>query len=245
MIVNAVSHRISRVVSGVFALTLLGAQCARADIAPDPVTYVVMPSLFWAFIIFIVAVFARFLLLLVRSAVRSAKRQTNDEQPAADPAGDKWYFSGKLEKRAAILALIIGVPVFYYWGYEQAWEKRRIRIACSSSRVKSNLGAIRSTEVAYCAEWSVWVGNQPLTPVADRRGNKELVEWNTATRFSILGFAPEGKICCSYTLEGPDYPTQSQGFTARAECDFDKDGNVSVWTITNTSTDIVRSGAPF
>ena len=245
MTVNAVWHRIFRVVLGVFLIMHLGAQHAWADIAPNPVEYMVIPSIFWVFIIFIIAVFARFLLLLVRSAARAAKNQSGDVRPDADSSGEKWYLTGKLERRAALLALLIAVPYFYHFGHEQAVESRRLSIACRSSRAKSNLGAIRSTEVAYFAEWSMWVGNQSLTPVADRRGNKEVIEWNNATRFSILGFAPEGGVCCSYSLEGPDYPSESQGFTARAECDTDKDGNVSVYTITSTSTEIVHSGAPF
>ena len=115
----------------------------------------------------------------------------------------------------------------------------------TQSEVKSNLGAIRSTQVAYVAEWNKYVGNQPPTPVADRSGRKDKVAWDNTTRFSILGFAPEGRVYCSYTLEGPDYPTEAQGFTARAECDYDGDGDVSVWTVTNTNTEIVHSGGLF
>ena len=122
------------------------------------------------------------------------------------------------------------------------------RYEASSMRgksVKANLGAIRGAQVAYFAEWAVWVGNQPPTPVADRRGNKELVPWDNATRFSLLGFAPEGKVWCSYSLEGPDRPTEAEGFTARAECDADTDGNISVYWITNQDTEIRHSGATF
>lgn len=123
-------------------------------------------------------------------------------------------------------------------GYRRSRAERRAR-----SAVRSYLGAIRSTEVAYFAEWNVWVGNQPLTPVADRQGNNELVAWDSGTRFSILGFAPEGKVICSYSLEGSDWSTK--GFTARAECDTDGDGQVAIYTVTNADSEVRKSGAPF
>jgi hypothetical protein len=107
---------------------------------------------------------------------------------------------------------------------------------------KSNLGAIRSTEIAYFAEWNIYVGNQPLTPVSDRRCNDSKVPWNNNTRFSILGFAPEGDVQCSYSLEGSDYPTQREGVTISAECDLDGDGHVSVWRLHTSSIDFMRSG---
>ena len=78
------------------------------------------------------------------------------------------------------------------------------RLKAKASEAKSNLGAIRSTEVAYYAEWSMWVGNQTYTPVGGRTGNGNKVAWavDTLTRFSILGFAPEGKVFFDYNLEG-------------------------------------------
>ena len=103
------------------------------------------------------------------------------------------------------------------------------------SEAASNLGAIRSTEVAYFAEWNCYIGGQPLTPVAVRRRNRDNVPWLADTRFSMLGFAPEGSVRCSYSLEGPLWPTAAQGFTARAECDLDNDGRVAVYAVTQAS----------
>ena len=119
------------------------------------------------------------------------------------------------------------------------------RLKAKASEAKSNLGAIRSTQVAYFAEWNIWVGNQPYTPVPDRSGVSEKVPWVPQTRFSVLGFAPEGDVFCSYALEGSDFPTAEEGFTARAQCDLDGDGKVSIYTITEKSTEITHSGAPF
>ena len=36
----------------------------------------------------------------------------------------------------------------------------QFRLKAKTSEAKSNLGAIRSTEVAYFAEWDTYVGNQ-------------------------------------------------------------------------------------
>ena len=119
------------------------------------------------------------------------------------------------------------------------------RLKAKTSEAKSNLGAIRSTEVAYYAEWSEWVGNQPYTPSGDRNNNGAKVSWVTTTRFSIIGFAPEGNVFFDYNMEGTDYPKSSLGFTANAQGDLDEDTQESYWKITNNKTEIIHSGAPF
>lgn len=113
-----------------------------------------------------------------------------------------------------------------------------------TSEQKSNLGAIRSTIVAYCAEWgSLPIGNLPPAPLADRRGHPEGVPWNSETGFSILGFAPEGKVYCSYAIEGTDLCRA--GFTIRMECDTDGDGRLEVYTVDNGTTEIRGPGPNF
>jgi hypothetical protein len=146
----------------------------------------------------------------------------------------------KIFEIAFLVIVLMGLFIFVIYP-NFIWRPAKSKV----SEPKSNLGAIRATQVAYFAEWKKWVGNQSPTPVADRRGNKQKVRWDTTTRFSIIGFAPEGGVNCSYALQGPDYPTAAEGFTARAECDFDGDGQMSIWTITNNKTEIIHSGAPF
>ena len=119
------------------------------------------------------------------------------------------------------------------------------RLKAKASEAKSNLGAIRSTEIAYFAEWNVWVGNQGYTPVANRSGDANKVPWDGSTRFSILGFAPEGNVFFSYNLEGAAFPAAAVGFTGQASGDLDGDGNLSLWWITSNDTEIRHSGAPF
>jgi type IV pilus assembly protein PilA len=116
------------------------------------------------------------------------------------------------------------------------------RLKAKASEAKSNLGAIRTTEVAYYAEWSMWVGNQAYTPVGDRRGNGNKAAWLTdVSRFSILGFAPEGKVFFDYNLEGTDWPTG--GFTSSAQGDLDGNMALSTYTISSDTSEIFHLGA--
>ena len=119
------------------------------------------------------------------------------------------------------------------------------RLKAKTSEAKSNLGAIRSTEVAYFAEWSFWVSNQDFVPVdfGARAGNAAKADWNNSTRFSILGFAPEGKVFFSYNMEGSDWPIS--GFTAQAMGDLDGDNGRSFFVISSSGTEITHTGAPF
>ncbi len=121
------------------------------------------------------------------------------------------------------------------------------RLKAKTSEAKSNLGAIRSTEVAHYAEWDVYVGNQGYTPTGNRTGNGSKIAWvPIITRFSILGFAPEGRVFFDYNLEpAVDYPTQAQGFTSRAQGDLDADSTLSYFIISDSTTDIQHTGAPF
>jgi type IV pilus assembly protein PilA len=119
------------------------------------------------------------------------------------------------------------------------------RLKAKASEAKSNLGAVRSTEVAYFAENNVYVGNQGYTPV--HAGDKTLKEpWVGTTRFSILGFAPEGNVFYEYRLDpATDWPSQTAGFTATAQGDLDGDGAWSYFMVNNNSTEVAHSGAPF
>jgi type IV pilus assembly protein PilA len=119
------------------------------------------------------------------------------------------------------------------------------RLKAKTSEAKSNLGALRTTEVAYFAEWNWYVGNQAPVPVADRTGNAMKVIWGNAPmyRFSILGFAPEGNVFFSYSLDGGNLDTG--GFTAHAIGDLDADGQTSDFWVTNYLTEIQKTGAPF
>ncbi len=115
----------------------------------------------------------------------------------------------------------------------------RMRERAKSSEAKANLGAIRVTEHAYYAEFNRYVGNQAMTP--DRTADPKVrVSWDPATRFSILGFAPDGNVYFSYALTGPDYPTA--GYTSEAHGDLDGDGDWSVWSLSTGHDELIRTG---
>jgi type IV pilus assembly protein PilA len=122
------------------------------------------------------------------------------------------------------------------------------RLKAKTSEAKSNLGAIRSTEVAYYAEWSTWVGAQAFVPILNRSSNDFKEPWTnggSVSRFSILGFAPEGNVFFSYDMEGTSWPVGSDGFTSNAQGDLDTDGTVANYKITSNDTEIRKSGGTF
>jgi len=118
------------------------------------------------------------------------------------------------------------------------------RLKAKTSEAKSNLGAIRSTEVAYFAEWNFFVGSQTSTPVHTGTFAGTKVTWIGSTSFSILGFAPEGKVFYSYALDGT---TQfvTTGLTMEAYGDLDVDSQLSRFYVTDSSNEILKDGAAF
>jgi type IV pilus assembly protein PilA len=122
------------------------------------------------------------------------------------------------------------------------------RLKAKTSEAKSNLGAIRSTEVAYFAEWGDYIVGQTYTPghtgaAPFNQGDK--VRWDPTTRFSILGFAPEGMVFYDYQLEDTAVEINDTTFTARAHGDLDNDSQWSEFFINEQSTEILKTGAPF
>jgi type IV pilus assembly protein PilA len=119
----------------------------------------------------------------------------------------------------------------------------QFRLKAKTSEAKSNLGAIRSTEVAYFAEWNFWVGNQAETPRAQANLDGAKAAWDTTTRFTIIGFAPEGAVFYSYSLDGNDFDTTA--FTAHALGDLDDDGTVADFYVGTNNNEIAKTGGEF
>lgn len=116
----------------------------------------------------------------------------------------------------------------------------RFRQRAKVAEAKANLGAIRVTEHAYYAEHDHYVGNQAYTP--DRTGNPPgRFVWADDTRFTILGFAPDGRVYFSYALAGVDAPTDD--FTALARSDLDGDGVWSVWHLVGGDKEMYHEGS--
>lgn len=115
----------------------------------------------------------------------------------------------------------------------------RMRERAKVAEAKSNLGAIRVTEHAFFGEYSRYVGNQPPTP--DRSADPPArFPWTPGTRFSILGFAADGRVYFSYSLGGADFPIDA--FLAEAHGDLDGDGDWSIWSITVGDKELRHQG---
>jgi type IV pilus assembly protein PilA len=119
----------------------------------------------------------------------------------------------------------------------------QFRLKAKTSEAKSNLGAIRSTEVAYFAEWNWYIGNQGVTPghAGNLAGSK--VPWANGTRFSIIGFAPEGAVYYDYELVGSAFAagTVADGLTMNAVGDLDADTVLSTFYLNTTTNEIKRN----
>jgi type IV pilus assembly protein PilA len=115
----------------------------------------------------------------------------------------------------------------------------RMRDRAKIAEAKANLGAIRVCETSHFGEYNRYVGNQPQTPdrTADPGGR---FPWVGGTRFSILGFAPDGRLFFSYALGGGDFPVDA--FTAEAHGDLDGNGSWSLWSITSGDKEIRHQG---
>jgi type IV pilus assembly protein PilA len=123
----------------------------------------------------------------------------------------------------------------------------QFRLKAKTSEAKSNLGAIRSTEVAYFAEWNFYVGNSGINPrtVATLDGAK--AAWSAATTFSIIGFAPEGQVYYSYELQpaATKYSTQTGGFSALAYGDLDDDATIASFEVNTSGGELIKTGGDF
>ena len=117
------------------------------------------------------------------------------------------------------------------------------RMKAKTAEAKSNLGAIRSTEVAYFAENDAFIWNIAYYPGA--AGSAKQPWTNSATPFSIIGFAPEGDVYYDYSVLAEDGAAGTNDFSARARGDLDADTNYSYYTVNDSSTEINHSGATF
>jgi hypothetical protein len=186
-----------------------------------PAEGVVVAPLVVFFAVLVLAVAGRLLMLSLKLALKGR-----------DAVRGERLGLGKAARVAAVFGfLAFGLALL---AYQSDRSERRSRLR--RQEAKSNLWAIRSLQVAHFAEWNSYVGNQPLTPVPQRAGHAEQARWDRKTRFSVLGFAPEGDVSCSYALEGPDYP--ADGFTVRAECDFDGKGMATTYWVNDQGTEI-------
>ena len=124
----------------------------------------------------------------------------------------------------------------------------QFRLKARTAEAKSNLGAIRTAELAYFSEWDLFVADQVQTPVNGRAGNNTKVPWDYTTRFSIIGFAAEYAVFYSYTLESTApglFVPRSSGLTMTAVGDLDADGSTVTFWMNDHWVDIGKIGGGY
>ena len=160
-------------------------------------------------------------------------------QGAPGRSGAPSFFSPGRSAGFTLVELMIVVAILGILATIAVPNFLRMRERAKVAEAKANLGAIRVTQHAYYSEYNRYVGNQPQTP--DRTANPAVrFPWVPGTRFSILGFAPDGPVYFSYSLGGADFPVGA--FIVEAHGDLDGDGDWSIWTITNGDKELRHQG---
>jgi type IV pilus assembly protein PilA len=148
--------------------------------------------------------------------------------------GDRGFTLVELMIVVAIIGILAAIAIPNFMNF---------RMKARSAEAKSNLAAIRNLEIAYYAEKSTYVSGQSWSPLHGVvKSSKQ--PWDPNTRFSVLGYAPEGEVFFEYQLE-PTASDYNLSFTARARCDLDEDGLWSIYYLARPVTDLLHTGAQY
>lgn len=151
--------------------------------------------------------------------------------------------SGRGTKGFTLVELMIVVAILGILAAIAIPNFMKFRMKSRAAEAKSNLAAIRNLEIAYYAEKSVYVSGQTWTPL--HGGVKSVKQpWDPNTRFSVLGYAPEGEVFFEYQIE-PTGSNYGLSFTARARSDLDDDGQWSVYYLVRPVSDLLHTGAQY
>lgn len=127
----------------------------------------------------------------------------------------------------AIIGILAAIAVPNFMNYQY-----RAR----SSEVNTNLGAIKSAEIAYFAENSTFLA-AAQTP-ATVPGTSP-VAWPTSgagtANFALLGWQPEGQVYCTYQVGQNGTLALTADFLATGTCNVDGDSNNATYTISRGS----------
>jgi prepilin-type N-terminal cleavage/methylation domain-containing protein len=148
----------------------------------------------------------------------------------------------------ATIAILTTVAIAMYLNFQ-----RRAKAA----EARANLGAAKSTLVAYYAENDDYnvgdVGTVAFT-TADNQGTPfgnsstatgGKMAWDNNTTFSVLGFASEGRVYFNYSLDTNNLSDDSAAFTVMASADLDSNGLVSHYYLHKTSKVVSQNGDGF
>ena len=102
----------------------------------------------------------------------------------------------------------------------------RFQLRSKAAEVKSNLAAIKVSQEAYQAEYSVYVVALPVVPASIGRSK---VTWPLAPSashgFNAMGREPEGAVYYQYGVTS----NGNTAFTAGARSNLDGDANFNTW----------------
>jgi len=119
----------------------------------------------------------------------------------------------------------IGIPNFL-----------RFQLKAKSAEAKQNLGAIRTAEEIYFAEFGSFVG---ATASPSAHGDSEAIAFvdtgPSGADFATIGWQPEGRVFFNYAVAVSGGLPGS--FTADASADIDGNSVAQVWGIVHTNDD--------
>jgi len=96
------------------------------------------------------------------------------------------------------------------------------------AEVQSNMKAIKTTQMAFDAEFSRYLSVHSFQP--DSSPGKRPRDFSTGTAFDTLGWQPDGQVRGSYKV----VTTSTTDFIVYGITDIDGDGVKSSWTCTKT-----------
>jgi len=117
----------------------------------------------------------------------------------------------------AIIAILAAIAIPNYKNYQ---------MKAKTSEVKSNLGAIKTSQETYSSEKNTYILCTPSPPNVP---GTVKVPWIASAGFTSIGFEPIGDVYYSYEIISAAAPASiATSFIASAEGDLDGNGNGGV-----------------
>ena len=113
----------------------------------------------------------------------------------------------------------------------------QMQLRAKRAEVPANVDGIKTAQMAYDAAFDGYINESTERP--DATPGKAQREWKSGTNFDTLGWAPDGKVRGSYTVE----TTSSTDFLVVGRCDVDGDDTNSSYTATAATNSEMTTAA--